>query len=203
MRYTIEKRKVASSSQEDMQNLANPLDHSRSFELSCSKGDVTAPKDWDVMLWWSVSLTHFRTFVMNWMFQKSWDSWESWACAWILHFVHQDSWAFWAWERLVSFLHHWSHETCTGPRFPRILMNTVQGSCTGPRFPRIPRFWMQAELGGNKILPTDQVVEWLVGYTWMCPLHVYRIAVCCCCVCMPWHYTHLCMLECFLETQDE
>lgn len=37
---------------------------------------------------------------------------------------------------------------------------------------------MQAELGGNKILPTDQVVEWLVGYTWMCPLHVYRIAVC-------------------------
>ena len=59
--------------------------------------------------------------------KKSWDSWESWACA-----------------GLVSFLHLWSHQTCTGPRFPRIPMNKVQDSCTGPRFPRIPRF-----LGGN------------------------------------------------------
>ena len=28
--------------------------------------------------------------------KKSRDSWESWACAWILHFVHQDSWESWA-----------------------------------------------------------------------------------------------------------
>ena len=28
--------------------------------------------------------------------KKSWDSWESWACAWILHFVHRDSWESWA-----------------------------------------------------------------------------------------------------------
>ena len=27
---------------------------------------------------------------------KSWDSCESWACAWILHFVHWDSWESWA-----------------------------------------------------------------------------------------------------------
>ena len=71
---------------------------------------------------------------------KNLDSWESWACAWILHFVHQDSWESWASAGLVSFLHHWSHKTCTGPRFPRIPMNKVQDSCTGPRFPRILRF---------------------------------------------------------------
>ena len=72
--------------------------------------------------------------------KKSWDSWESWACAWILHFVHRDSWESWACAGLVSFLHLWSHKTCTGPRFPRIPMNKVQDSCTGPRFPRIPKF---------------------------------------------------------------
>ena len=73
--------------------------------------------------------------------KKSWDSWESWACAWILHSVHQESWESWACAGLVSFLHLWSHKTCTGPRFPRFLMNKVQDSCTGPRFPRIPRFF--------------------------------------------------------------
>ena len=75
--------------------------------------------------------------------KKSWDSWESLACAWILHFVHvhQESWESWACADLVSFLHLWNHKTCTGPRFPRIPMNKVQDPCTGPRFPRIPRFW--------------------------------------------------------------
>ena len=28
--------------------------------------------------------------------KKSRDSWDPWACAWILHFVHQDSWESWA-----------------------------------------------------------------------------------------------------------
>ena len=72
--------------------------------------------------------------------KKSWDSWESWACAWILHFVHQESWESWACAGLVRFPHHWSRKTCAGSRFPRFLMNKVQDSCTGPRCPRIPRF---------------------------------------------------------------
>ena len=33
------------------------------------------------------------------------DSWESWACAWILHFVHQDSWESWACASFVPFSH--------------------------------------------------------------------------------------------------
>ena len=73
--------------------------------------------------------------------KKSWDSWESWACAWILHFVHQESWESWACAGFVTSKMEKAHQTCTGPRFPRFLMNIVQDSCTGPRFPRIPRFF--------------------------------------------------------------
>ena len=83
--------------------------------------------------------------------KKSWDSWESWACAWILHFVHRDSWESWACAGLVSLLHLWSHKTCTCPRFPRIPMNKVQDSCTGPRFPRIPRFWRTIRQDPDKV----------------------------------------------------
>ena len=48
--------------------------------------------------------------------------------------VHRDSWESWACADLVSFLHEVAQA-----RFPR-MMNKVQDSCTGPRFPRIPRF---------------------------------------------------------------
>ena len=36
--------------------------------------------------------------------KKSWDSWESWACAWILHFVHRDSWESWACASFMKVL---------------------------------------------------------------------------------------------------
>ena len=42
-----------------------------------------------------------------WNYQaRAWQSSKkSWACAWILHFVHRDSWESWAWAGFVLFSH--------------------------------------------------------------------------------------------------
>ena len=100
--------------------------------------------------------------------QSSKRSWESLACAWILHFVYQDSWnlgpvqVWWA-SSIIEV-------TWTGPRFPRFLMNKAQDSCAGPRLPRIPSFF-----GNYQARPWQSSKKsWDSWESWACAGFVLR-----------------------------
>ena len=66
--------------------------------------------------------------------KKSWDSWESWACAWILHFVHRDSWESWACAGFMKVLCEimlFIPKKCI---FPVVFGGEPQNSCRGSSF---------------------------------------------------------------------